>query len=265
MKKYGPIVGILLVAVAAVLLAVLVGQGGNKAGADGTVLAGSAAEPRVVTSTGNAEVKVAPDQVVITLGVAMQDPALASAKSQNDVVVRRVLEIAQDYGVKDDHIQTEYLNINPAYDYTSVGRQVLRGYEVDQTIVITLGDLSKFEDLISELLKAGVNYVHDVEFQTTELRKYRDQARALAIQAAKEKSEALAGELDQDLGQPVTIVEEQNTWRSWYGYGWGSRYDSGAAQNVVVEAEPGSLDSGATVAPGQITVSATVTVTFALR
>ena len=86
-----------------------------------------------------------------------------------------------------------------------------------------------------------------------------------AIQAAREKATALAGELDQGLGEPVTITEEQNLSRSWYGYGWGSSWSDSMSQNVVVETGGSALAEGATVAPGQITVNARVSVTFALE
>ena len=110
--------------------------------------------------------------------------------------------------------------------------------------MVTLSDLSKFEDLLSGVLDAGANYVHNVKFQTTELRKYRDQARALAIKAAQEKATALAGELSQELGEPVTITEEQSSWQSWYGYGWGSGWSSNPSQNVVVESGSSTLEAG---------------------
>ena len=43
---------------------------------------------------------------------------------------------------------------------------------------------------LAAALKAGVNQVNNVEFYTSELRKYRDQARELAMKAAKEKAQA---------------------------------------------------------------------------
>jgi uncharacterized protein YggE len=187
------------------------------------------------------------------------------AKSGNDDIVRRVLEQLQGFGIADDHIQTEYIGISPTYDYNSNNLPRLTGYNVQKTIVVTLSDLPKFENLLSGVLEAGANYVHGVEFRTTELRKYRDQARALAIQAAQEKAKALAGELDQELGEPVTITEEQSSWQSWYGYGWASRWGDNMSQNVVVETGSSTLAEGATVAPGQISVNARVSVTFALK
>jgi uncharacterized protein YggE len=262
MKKHAAAIGMILTAV---LLLALAACDGKSAGSGWATSAANASEPRVVTATGDAEVRVAPDEVVVTLGVETEDPQLDVAKSLNDDIVRRVLERLQGFGVAADHIQTEYIGISPTYDYPSYALPHLKGYNVRKTIVVTLSDLSKFEDLLSGVLEAGANYVHSVEFRTTELRKYRDQARALAIQAAQEKATALARELDQELGEPVTITEEQSFWRSWYGYGWGSRWGESMSQNVVVETGSSTLEEGATVAPGQITVNARVSVTFALK
>jgi uncharacterized protein YggE len=250
---------------AGVLVFALAGCEGDSGGFGEATKGAGTSEYRVVTATGDAEVRVVPDEVVVTLGVQTEDPQLDVAKSQNDDIVRRVLERLQGFGIAADHIQTEYIGINPVYDYPSYSMPRLMGYSVQKTIVVRLSDLSKFEDVLSGALEAGTNYVHNVEFRTTELRKYRDQARALAIQAAQEKAMALAEQLDQGLGEPVTITEEQSLWRSWYGYGWGSRWGDSMAQNVVVETGSSTLEEGATVAPGQITVNARVTVTFALR
>jgi uncharacterized protein YggE len=262
MKKYAAAIGMILTVV---LLFTLAACDGNSSGSGGATSAANTSEPRVVTATGDAEVRVVPDEVVVTLGVETEDPQLDAAKSQNDDIVRRVLERLQGFGIAADHIQTEYIGITPTYSYPSYGLPRLEGYNVQKTIVVTLSDLAKFEDLLSGVLEAGANYVHSVEFRTTELRKYRDQARALAIQAAQEKATALAGELGQGLGKPVMITEEQSSWRSWYGYGWGSRWGESMSQNVVVESGSSTLEEGATVAPGQITVNARVSVTFALK
>ncbi len=225
---------------------------------------GTILEPRVVTVTGDAEVRVIPDEVVITLGVETEAEDLSVAKSQNDEIVQQVLEFSQELGINANHVQTDFIDMEPMYDYSSSGRR-LEGYRVRKTIVITLAEMSQFEVFLSGVLERGVNYVHDVEFRTTELRQHRDQARALAVQAAQEKAEALAGELGQNIGEPVMIQEEQSGWWSWYGHGWGRGGNSGLAQNVVVEVGSGSLETESGIAPGQITVNAQVTVSFELR
>ncbi len=64
------------------------------------------------------------------------------------------------------------------------------------------------EELVTKVLQAGVNYVHGIDFQTTEFKKYREQARNLALRAAKEKAEMMAGVLGQSAGAPIQINED---------------------------------------------------------
>jgi uncharacterized protein YggE len=223
----------------------------------------TSSEPtRTVTVTGEAEVRVVPDEVILTLGVETWDKNLARAKGENDRIVGQVLALAGDHGVPAEHVQTDYVSIDPRYRDGYYEERDFIGYFVRKNVVITLRDLAQFEPLLSDALEAGVNYVHGVEFRTTELRQHRDEARALAIQAAQEKAVALAGALDQNVGQPLTIQELQAGWWSSYNAWWGSSWGAGMSQNVIQELGGASYLADSTVAPGQINVNARVTVTF---
>ncbi|MBN1137352.1 MAG: SIMPL domain-containing protein [Anaerolineae bacterium] len=221
-------------------------------------------EPRRITVTGEAEVRVVPDEVILALGVETWDKNLNVAKSRNDEIVKRVIALAGQYGIEPEHVQTDYLGVEPRYRDGYYEERDFVGYFVHKTIVITLRDLSRFEDLLTASLQAGVNYVHGINFRTTELRQHRDQARALAIKAAKEKAVALAGELGQQVGDPLTIQEEQGGWWSSYGAWWGSRWGGAMTQNVIQEVGGASTLADSSVAPGQIEVTARVTVSFEL-
>lgn len=220
--------------------------------------------PGTVTVTGEAEVLIVPDEVIITLGVETWDVNLNAARRENDGILREVVRVAKDHGIDAQHVKMDYMSIEPRYndDYEKRG---FIGFFVRKTVVVTLRDLGEFEDFMVDVLGAGVNYVHGIDFRTTELRSYRDTARSLAIRAAKEKAAALAGELGKKLGEPRTIEEHPYGYWSWYQYGWwGSRYGS-TSQNVVqnMGGEPVLPDSS--MAPGQISVRAQVSVTFELR
>ncbi|MFK7815755.1 MAG: SIMPL domain-containing protein [Gammaproteobacteria bacterium] len=227
--------------------------------------------PRLITVSGEAEVRVVPDEVVFTLGVETSNKALGRAKEENDKRINNVIKIAQKNSVEDKHIQTDYLSIQPSYDdygkfSSSGGNAEIEGYFVRKTIVITLRDLSKFEALSSQMLEAGANYVHGIEFRTTKLRMHRDKARALAIHAAQEKANALANELGQSIGKPNSIKENRTWWGSGYNSGWGGRWSRGMSQNVVQNAQSvNNTESDSGVALGQIKVNATVTVSFELK
>jgi uncharacterized protein YggE len=222
-------------------------------------------QPRLITVTGDADVRVVPDEVILTLGVETWDKNMDIAKRQNDEIVTKVLALATDHGIAPEHIQTDYISIEPRYRNDGYYEQRdFIGFFVHKTVVLTLRDLSSFEAVLSGALNAGVNYVHGIEFRTTELRKHRDEARALAIQAAQEKATALAGELGQKVGNPITIQEEQSGWWSGYNAWWGSRYGGGMAQNVIQEAGGAASLADGSVAPGQIRVNSQVTVSFEL-
>lgn len=220
--------------------------------------------PGQITVTGDAEVRVVPDEVILSLGVETWDKNLQKATGENDRIVSEVLALARKYDIEPQHVQTDYVSIEPRYRSGYYEESDFIGFFVHKTVVITLRDLTKFEDVLEDALEAGVNYVHGVEFRTTELRKYRDQARALAIKAAQEKAVALAGELDQKVGAPTHIGEVQSSWYSGYRSWWGSRWGSGVAQNVIQEMGSDSPAGEGSVAPGQIQVRTTVSVNFEL-
>ncbi len=228
--------------------------------------AASAAEapPRTVSVSGSASVKVAPDQVLLTIGVETVAPGLAFAKSENDARVKKVLAALRSAGAEEKSLQTDHVSVEPRYEYDGKNGQRLVGYAVRRSAVATLKDVKKFEGLLSAALEAGANHVHGVDFQTTKLREHRDEARRLAIKAAREKAELLAGELGQKLGRPTAISEGNSRW--WMPYGsWGGR-GAMMAQNAVQNAGGGGPSSeDSTVALGQISVDADVSVTFELQ
>ena len=156
--------------------------------------------PGSIATNGEAVVMVVPDEIILTLGVETQDQRLSVAKTQNDARVRKVIAAAQAHGVAAQHIQTDFISIEPVYDDYVDRIEDPIGYRVGKTIVITLRDMSQFDGLLADALQAGANYVHGIEFRTTELRKYRDQARELAIRAASEKAAALAKAAGRSLG-----------------------------------------------------------------
>jgi uncharacterized protein YggE len=222
-------------------------------------------EYRTISVSGSAEVRVTPDEVVLTLGIETNDMNLTVAKEENDRRVKKVLAVARTAGVEDKYLQTDFLDIEPRYDRVN-NKQTFLGYWVQKTLSITLRDLGKFDGLLSDAITAGANYVHGIEFRTTQLRKYRDQARAQAIRAAREKAVALTQELGVKLGAAQNISEQPTHW--WSSY---SRYDrwrggrgSFAVQNVMQSAGEGAAVEG-TLAPGQILVTAQVSVAFAIE
>jgi uncharacterized protein YggE len=222
----------------------------------------TAPPPPQITVSGSAEIKVAPDEVHLSAGVETRSDKLDDARRQNDDRVGKVLQFLKAQGIKEKDVQTDFMSVEPNYD-SKVSRSDAAVYVVRKTIGVRLTDVTKFDAVLSGLLITGVNHVNGIEFRTSELRKHRDAARAMAIKAAREKADALANELGVKRGKVYSINATEGGGWSASGY-WGGR-SAGMAQNVVQNAGGGPEDTGGTLSVGQITVSATVNVSFLIE
>jgi uncharacterized protein YggE len=226
--------------------------------------------PPVINVSGSAEVKVAPDEIYLRVGVETRDENLDIAKKQNDERIAKTLAFLKTTDVKSKDIQTDYLSIEPNYEngssWTAGGRTKPVHYTVRKSIEIKLTKVETFEPLLTGLLTNGVNTVHGIDFRTTQLRKHRDNARAMAIRAAKEKADAMAATLDVKCGKVYNInANDSGGWWSSGSY-WGGRYNAmnqNSFQNIATSAGESSDD--ATLSLGQISVSASVNVSFLIE
>jgi uncharacterized protein len=209
--------------------------------------------PRVVRVVGTSEVKVVPDRAVIELGVEKQDASASVAKQSADAAARRILASLRANEIDEKDIQTTFLSLQPQFNYRKGMR--ISYFVAEQTMTITVRDISKLDVLLGSLIKAGGNRIDSIQYETSDLRKYRDQARELAVKAAREKAQALAQALGQEIGKAYSIEEVPE---SNYQYAWG--YTS----NVSKETAETRGQAGPTMAAGQKTVSASITVSFDL-
>lgn len=224
-----------------------------------------AAEPeRTLSISGEAEIKVVPDEVTIVVGVESLDPDLAKAKRENDERLKRIIAAAKAAGIEDKRIATDSIEIEPEYTTESSDRRrVLVNYAVRRSLHVTSREVSRFDSVLSGMVAAGANLVHNVSFTSTELRKHRDHARELAMKAAHEKAAALAAAEGMKLKKPRSISEGGGGWAS--GYGTWNRRGSGMLQNMSQNIGGGGNAGGGeegTNAPGQISISASVSIVY---
>lgn len=212
----------------------------------------------LITVSGQAEINVTPDIAVFNLRVVTIDKDISKAKALNDESVRKTLTFAKTYQIAPEDVQTNYISVDTRYsdDENDKKPSVFLGYEVTKKIVLTLRDMTRIESLLSDVIKAGVNRIDDIDFRTTRIRQYKDQARKLAIKAAQEKAVALTRELGQTIGKAYSITEE----------GLGSaNYASNNYVNSSNRVGGDYSDSEGTIAIGQIPITARVIVSFELK
>ena len=219
---------------------------------------------RSVQVSGSATIHVVPDRVLIQLGVQSNGATTTAVQSANTAAIQKVIKALQAKGIAAKDIATDIYVIEPVYeDYDSF---YIKGYRINNVVAVTLRDAKMTGPVLAAALQAGANQVVNVEFYTSELRKYRDQARALAMQAAREKGQALASAAGARLGCVLHISE--NSW-SYYNGWWYGRNSSNWAQNVVQNAGPGGGSAAGSadepLSLGQISVQAEVGATFGLN
>ena len=212
-------------------------------------------EMRLITVTGEAEVLVVPDEVVFDLTVQNFNREMRVAKTQTDDQLKKLLEMTRRYHIDAKDVQTDYIKLEPRYRGNDEGRTLL-GYAVRKDLVFKLRDVTRAEELLSEVLEPGVTRVNGVHFQTSQMRKFRDQARALAIRAAQEKATALTSEIGQKIGKAYSI--EEDTTPS------GNIYAQNVSSNALAMSSDDAVNSEGTLSLGQIKVTARVTVRFEL-
>ncbi|HEX6187341.1 MAG TPA: SIMPL domain-containing protein [Pyrinomonadaceae bacterium] len=218
-------------------------------------------EPPLITVTGQAEVRVPPDEVLFTLAVENVDKDMLVANRKTDDSVKQILAIARKYNVKPEDVQTSHISVEPKYNWDDMSfearqkvKRVFIGYEVSKTAVIRLKDISRFSELLADVLQAGITRLSNLEFRDSQIRKHRDQARVMAIRAAQEKAILLAREIGQSIGPAYSISEYA-----------GDSGRSNVAQNVTSVISGDLSSSESAIAPGSISVTAQVTVKFKLN
>ena len=227
-------------------------------------------QPRLISTSGSAEVRVVPSRVVLTFGVETFNPELAVAKRENDVKSSAILALAKEIGVAPKDVQTDYIFVEPVYEgYSERRAGKFLHYLVRKTIVVLLRDTTKFETILSGALERGATHVLRVRFEVDDLKKHRDKARSDAIKAARDKAQALAGELGAKLGRIMNIQDYGSSDSSTnYGGSWrDSYYDGGGGQSQISSQSesPVSPTVGDALALGQIRISAQINVSFELQ
>ncbi len=220
---------------------------------------------RSVQVSGAAVVNVIPDRALIQLGVQSNGSTPDATQLANVQEMQRVIAAVRAVGVDAKDIATDYYIVYPVYDdYSSL---VIKGYRIDNTVSITLRDVNLADDVILAALRVGANEVQDVQFYTSELRKFRDQARSLAMQAASEKAAALADTAGAKTGCLISVSESSSY--QYYGSWRGGRATAIWAQNTIqnvasAQGEP-FLGEDSPITLGQIAIRAEVSASYSLQ
>lgn len=163
--------------------------------------------PPLVSVNGIGEVRVQPDQVMLTMGIEIREKTLEQARKQVDAKAAAIIAYLKKQGVDAKDIQTSYMNINPMYDGNSYGRTTPDFYLAQKTMTVLIRNITKFDELTSGLYAAGVNRIDGISFQVADIEKHKVEAQKRAVQNAKQKAQTLTSQLGGKVGSVYSINE----------------------------------------------------------
>ncbi len=160
-----------------------------------------------ITVVGDSTAKITPDTAVIKFSVLTQNNQALAAQQENarkSEAVKTAVESATQ-NTKTE-IKTSDYSVSPQQDYYSGKMPKILGYEVKNTVVVSINDLNQVGTVIDAATKAGANSIEGISFVVREDSPAHGDALALASKQAMSKAEAIAKSLN---GRIVRVVESR--------------------------------------------------------
>ncbi|MBF8964650.1 SIMPL domain-containing protein [Pontibacter sp. FD36] len=209
--------------------------------------------PPLISVNGIGEVKLEPNEVVISLGVETREKTLDQARKQTDKQAAAIIAYLRKQGVDAKDIQTSFVNLQPIYSGNEFGKAQPEFYMAQKTMTIVIRKINRFDELLSGLYDNGVNRIDNIYFRVSDIEKHRAEARKKAVADAKQKANALTAELGAKVGKVYSINEHSSNGSPRIGY---------AKMSMDMEM---AQSGGPSIAGGEVTVTSNVNVSFVIE
>ncbi|OGO28048.1 MAG: hypothetical protein A2Z16_04115, partial [Chloroflexi bacterium RBG_16_54_18] len=195
---------------------------------------------------------VTPDVAYINIGVHSENADAAEAVASNNARSKKVADALKKFNVDPKDIQTTNFSIFPQQQYDQMGKMTGIIYFVDNTVFVTLRDISKVGDVIGAAVEAGANSINSIQFDAADRSKALSEARKSAVADALATAKELAAAAGVTLGNiqminsygggvPMPIYDAK-------GYGGG-----------------GGAGAPVPVSPGQLVLTVDVNIVFEIK
>lgn len=210
--------------------------------------------PQEISVSGQGKIYAKPDVAVLVLGVESKGAKVSDIVKDNTDKMNKIIKDVKDSGVDEKDIQTTQYSITPEYNWTERGGRIFVGYTLNQQITAKIRDFEKIGSILDKATTDGANAVGDLQFTIDSPEKARAEARAKAIEQAKEKAKTLVSQSGLKIVKLVNISEgyqgtPQLLYKSASGMG-------GAAESISIAPD---------IQSGQMEIDSTVTLTYRVR
>jgi len=205
---------------------------------------------RTIEVDGSGEARTSPDTADLDLAIDTQAKTAEEAANRNAALAAKVIDALKSKLGDKGKITTGGYSLNPEYDQRPTQKPSIIGYTAQNTVTVNTGALDLIGALIDSAIAAGANRVNSLNFSVKDDTKPRTVAITIATRDAHAQASALAAALGVKLGKVVkaTTISEVRP----------IPMQRGMAMAM-------SAKVATPVEPGEVTVPATVSLTFEIE
>ena len=214
-------------------------------------MANPSSPPGTIVVSGTGRVAVEPDVADLRLGVAMARPTVDAARADAATAMSAILASIKGAGVTATDIRTTLVSVQPRYDYRDGKAPLLTGYELANTVEVTIRDLGTLGGVIDGSLTAGATSMDGLSFRLEDPIDAERAARLAAMAQARARADTLAEAAGVVIAGVGEVIEG--------GSGGGPWYPQTKAARLML-----ASDMATPVEGGTTEISVSVTVTYRL-
>ncbi|MEA1894916.1 MAG: SIMPL domain-containing protein [Euryarchaeota archaeon] len=224
-------------------------------------------QKKVITVSGYGTVDTTPDEAVLRLSVVTQAEDVKEASDENAKKMDACMATLHELGIAEDDAVTSGYQVRPRYNWRD-DEESLIGFQVRNSLVVTVRDIKAVGDVVGAALGSGANEIDDVTFTVSDDRQadLRDEAIADATRRASADATSVADAMGVMIKGPIEISTTGSQFSPYRMY---MNYDTGYGEMMPIPevvpmeaATPMKMGAGPQIQPGDVTVSAQVTVVY---
>jgi uncharacterized protein YggE len=184
---------------------------------------GSAPQVNTITVSGTGKSSATPDIAKISFTVQESAPTVQAAQAAATKKSNDAIAAMKAAGVADKDVKTNAYTVSPQYAAVApnpcpngicrsvpvmTNSNTITGYEVSESVEVTVRDTSKASDVVTKLGNLGVQNISGPNFTVDDDSGVMNDARAEAIKNAHAKAVELAKELGVSLGDVVSYSDQ---------------------------------------------------------
>lgn len=208
---------------------------------------------RSISLSGHGEVHASPDLAIVSMGVLSSAVTAREALDANTKAMTDLMAVLKAANIEAKDIATSNFNVAPRYDYGQNNGQPpkVTGYDVTNTVSVTLRKLDAIGELLDKAVSSGSNQINSITFSIANPQSAMDEARKEAVKDAKRKADLYAGATSVTIGNLISLNE-------------GAVYQP--PQPMMMQAKAMASDAGAVpIAQGEQVIAVDVNITWEIK